>query len=373
MAVPSVFISSVVTDLEAVREQAALAVERMGMHPVLAERQPANPAASRQAMFRALAGCEYFLLLLGERYGDPGESGKSPTEEEYDEACRLHRDVLVLVQEGIETEREQQAFLDRVRGDWGDGVFYARFRGAEDVALAVASALNAQARGGAEDVPAAQARAVELARGEERSSSMSSGVAVRVAMAPVGAATLLDAVVLEQPELGAHLAQAARVAQLVPQSVGIETAISAAGVRLLGNDADDWTTPEIVVGADGAILAVASVRGGGTFGGSLIDPQRLEHALIAAGRFALDAWQQIDDGGRISRVAISAAIPDAEHKALGSVSGSSMSMSQSLPTTVVAPDPALVVSRGRVADDDVIKRLLAEIRRVFEDAGAVQY
>jgi hypothetical protein len=372
MAVPSVFISSVVTGFEETRAQAALAVEKMGMHPVLAEGEPASPDASRQTMLAAVRDSDYYLLLLGERYGEPGDSGKSPTEEEYDEACRRNQPVLALVQEGIEMEPKQRAFLERVRGDWGDGVFYARFARPDDVPIAVAAALNAQVTNAVQDIPAAQGRAAELARGEERSDATSSGVAVRVAMVPARETRLLDAVALEHPELGARLAEAARSARLIPQSIGIDTAKSSAGVKLTGSQDEDRTTPEVIVGADGSILAVASVRGEGTFGGSLIDPQRLDHVLNAVGRFANAAWQRIDRQGEVTRVAVCVAIPDADGKSFGSVSGSHMSISQGLPATVIAPSPALVVPRGQVTDADVINSLLAEVRRVFEDAGAVQ-
>ena len=40
MAVPSVFISSVVRDFESVREAAAAAVDRMSMYAIRSERQP---------------------------------------------------------------------------------------------------------------------------------------------------------------------------------------------------------------------------------------------------------------------------------------------------------------------------------------------
>src|SRR4051812_2283146 len=112
MAVDAVFLSSVMTGFEGIRGQAADAIQRMNMHPIRAERQPANPAASRKAMFDAIASSDYYLLLIGERYGEPGESGKSPTEEEFEEAVRLNRPALVLVQKDITMEAEQRAFLE---------------------------------------------------------------------------------------------------------------------------------------------------------------------------------------------------------------------------------------------------------------------
>ncbi len=46
-------------------------------------------------------------------------------------------------------------------------------------------------------------------------------------------------------------------------------------------------------------------------------------------------------------------------------------MGSSLPALVVAPEPAAVVRRADVASDELVRRLVAEVRRVFADAGAV--
>jgi hypothetical protein len=48
----------------------------------------------------------------------------------------------------------------------------------------------------------------------------------------------------------------------------------------------------------------------------------------------------------------------------------SYSMGMQTPPTVVVPEPPAVVRRGEVAGDDLARRLVAEARRVFADAGA---
>ena len=77
MAVSSVFISSVITDLEEVRAQAAAGVEKVGMHPIMAEKLPAAPEAPRRALLDEVAKSDIYLLLLGPRYGDPARAARA--------------------------------------------------------------------------------------------------------------------------------------------------------------------------------------------------------------------------------------------------------------------------------------------------------
>ncbi len=368
MAVKSVFISSVISGFEEVRGQAASAVEKAQMHPVLAERHPADPQASRRAMFDAIGDADYFLLLIGARYGDADKSGQSPTEDEFEEAARLSKPALVLVQENVEMEPLQRKFLERVRGTWGDGVFHDRFMGSEDVGLGVLAALNAQASKGRDDIPGAQKRVRELIAPER--SGGSSGIEVRIGFTPVREVRLIDAVVLENAELPGEIAEDVRAAKLVPQSIGLGSSATAKGVEVTGTNSEDWTTPQVRVKPDGSVLAVSSIRAESNFVGT-IDPGRLERNIEAAGSLAEKIWQRLDPHGQVARVATTAAIPDAQYKVFGLPSGNSTSMSMNLPAVVVAPEPALIAPRGQLSAKSHVRRVLAELRRVFQDAGAV--
>lgn len=368
MPVPSVFISSVVRGFEEVRQQAAEGVERLGMHPVRSERLAASSDSPRRALLDQIAAADIYLLLIGERYGD---AEPSPTEEEYEEAVRLHKPILVLVQEGPR-DPEQKEFLSRVRGSWGDGALSGTFSGAEDVATAVAAALGRQQAGIIEDAPAAQEKAQELAHGSDRSGG-SGGVAGRVALVPLRQTTLLDPEGLDAPGLGDDLATTLRGTGLVPQRIGLDTRVSGAGVQLRGTDADAWVTPEATVLTSGAVVVVGSVAvEDAPLGFSLVDPERLENLICQSGRFAKATWDRIDRQDEVSQVAVAAAIPEASYKGFGRGNGSSMTMSMNLPSVVVAPDPAEIVPRGQLDGDRLARRIVAAIRRVFDDAGAVQ-
>ena len=121
---------------------------------------------------------------------------------------------------------------------------------------------------------------------------------------------------------------------------------------------------------DGSILVVASIRGETNFTGT-INPGRLEYNIEAAGNLAHRIWRRLDPHGQVAQVACVAAIPDAQYKVFGMPSGNVTSMSMNLPYTVVAPDPPVVAPRGQLSSEAHVRRMFAEVRRVFQDAGAM--
>lgn len=168
MAVRSVFVSSVMSGFEPVRAAAAVAIEHLDMHPVLAQRTAAAPESPRRALLDEARCADIYLLILGHRYGEDGGRGKSPTEEEYEEAVRRGLPILVLVQDG-DLKPEQTGFLERIRGAWETGILYAKFTDETDVGLAVAGALARYERGGVESPDrAARAGGAPRSRGRAR-------------------------------------------------------------------------------------------------------------------------------------------------------------------------------------------------------------
>jgi hypothetical protein len=371
VAVPSVFLSSVVLGFEEVRDGAAAAIRGVGMHAVRSEELSADPASSRRALLDQVAAADFYLLLLGERYGDYGPRETSPTEDEYAEATRLHKPIFVVVQE-IDREPRQQEFLERVRGTWGEGVFHGRFTSAGDVGSAVSAALVRRQAGVVEDGPAAQARALALA-GEEEPYGQGSGIGARVAFVPLRQSTLLDAVALDQPGLAGDLADALRRGGAVPQSIGIGAAVSAAGVELVGNAPENWVTPAAHVAVDGAVTVLGSVAvEDGPLGFSSVDPARLRALIAHAGAAAQLIYDRIDPRAEVGQVGVAAAVLGAAYKGYGASSGNSMSVSMSLPAVVVGPDPAEIVPRAQLSGEDLALRIETAIKRVFADAGSLR-
>jgi hypothetical protein len=185
---------------------------------------------------------------------------------------------------------------------------------------------------------------------------------------------LLDAVALDDAALPDELASFARAARLVAQSEGIDARVTAAGITMTVGERHSPNLT-ISVGTSGEIVGEASVAGEDeTFGSMRIVPERLEQAIRSAIAFAETVWQRFDPRGEVQDVAVTVAIPEAQHRSWGrGREGSSISMGGmfSMPEMAIAPEPALIVRRSDLARDETVTRLVAELRRLFVDAGAV--
>jgi hypothetical protein len=359
-----VFISSIQQGYRDVREAARLAVETLRMRPLMAELEGGRPESPQRALLDVVGRCDIFLLLVGPRYS-------RPTEDEFDEAVRLGKTILVLRQD-VDLEPEQHDFLERVAGGWSGGRLWGTFTGAVDVALAAVKAItNASAAGkSAELAPKAQDRA--RATLTVSSSGFGTGSVVRVALVPLVERRLLDAVALDDRTLGSTIAELVRVHHLVGQEVGIQTTVSREGVHVAPTSSHGNAAAIALVGVDGTVMVEIAVGGTGTFGTMRVVPDRLRVAVKNAGAFALAAWARIDPREEVQQVAVAAAIPDAQSKVFGADKGeNSMSMGWGLPQTVYAPDPATIVRRADVGSDRVARQVVAEVKRIFADARAV--
>lgn len=373
----TVFISSIQRGFSDVREAARKAVESLGMHAIMAETTGASAESPRRALLDQVREADIFLLLLGPHYGEPGESGRSPTEDEYDEAVRLGKPILVLKQ-NVELDPEQEAFLNRTRGSWDQGKLGGSFDDAVDAGLEIVKALRGQeARAAATVAPSlvadAQERAVALAEGEERANTTSSGAKARFVAVPLVANPLLDALALEDAGLVEDVQSAARASGLVSNAMGLSATVSSAGIRFEGSEENAWETLQFLVGSDGAIVAEGGVGGDdGYFSGSVVIAGRLAQLVERAQRFALTVWERIDPGHDVREAALVLAVPEANHKVYAEVPvGGSMSVPMGLPYVVVAPRPPRLVKREDLGADGTTRTLTAELKRRFADQGAV--
>lgn len=173
--------------------------------------------------------------------------------------------------------------------------------------------------------------------------------------------------------LGDTVATLARNARLVPHSLGINATVRGDGVLLTragtGYAGDGGF---ITVGVDAAIVAEIDVGGEGQMAGSRVDSALLARGIQNVGTFSLAVWAEIDRREAAQQVAIAVAILDAQHKEFDlAPNATSYSMGMETPPTVVVPDPPAIVRRGEIASDELARRLVAEARRVFADAGAL--
>lgn len=108
------FISSPMNDYAAYRDAAAQGIRDAGHEPIRVEDFPSNTASPRNSCLDGVRSADVLVLLLFERYGFVTPSGKSATEEEYDEARKSHKNIFVFRQTGVSFEQQQQAFVENV-------------------------------------------------------------------------------------------------------------------------------------------------------------------------------------------------------------------------------------------------------------------
>lgn len=360
-----VFVSSVQADYAAIRGAVRRAIEILHMRPLMAELVGARPESPQRALLDPVAEADVLVLIIGAHYS-------GPTEDEFNEARRLGRPIVVLKQ-SVELESEQQAFLGRVAAGWVGGRMWAEFDGEHDVLEVAVEALShlGQDRRRTELGPPAQERAAALAAGERRHGYAGHRSSARVALVPLVSSPLLDALSLVD-ELGESVATLARNARLAPHSVGINSQVRGEGVTLCRAEGGySGEAAFVTVGADGSIAAEVDVGGDSMMGGTRVDSALLGRGIEDVGLFALAVWNAIDRREEVQQVAVAVAILDAQHKVFDlAPDATSYSMGMQTPATVVVPEPPAVVRRGEVAGAELAQRLVAEARRVFTDAGA---
>ncbi|MDE3075169.1 MAG: DUF4062 domain-containing protein [Chloroflexota bacterium] len=105
----------------AMRDAAETGIINASCHAVRAENFPAASTSPRTACLDGVDSSDAIALILGRRYGDLTVAGKSATEEEYEEARRNRKRILVFL-EATEREDRQEAFVKRVEdyvhGHW---------------------------------------------------------------------------------------------------------------------------------------------------------------------------------------------------------------------------------------------------------------
>lgn len=163
------FISSLMANYQDQREAAARAAQALRYELLRAEDFGARPDTPQQACLQAVREADVILLLMGAHYGAIQPSGVSATHEEWREAVRTQRPVLVFVESVADREPAQQAFVDEVQG-WEGGRFRDSFRSPDELRDKVTRALADLSRPGQADGNEVHDRALAALPREERGS-----------------------------------------------------------------------------------------------------------------------------------------------------------------------------------------------------------
>lgn len=137
-----VFISSVRRGLESERDYLPDLIRANGHQPLRFEDFGAQDLTSRGACLAGVQDSDVYLLILGPHYGwEVGDTGISPTEEEFNAASERGIPIYVFKKAGIAHDPEQEGFMSRV-GNYQEGRFWKEFSDNAELGVAVTRALQ---------------------------------------------------------------------------------------------------------------------------------------------------------------------------------------------------------------------------------------
>ncbi len=155
-----VFVSSTFVDLKDERQAVSRAVLNLGHIPAGMELFPAADLDQMSFIKKVIDDCDYYILIIGGRYGSTSDSGLSYTEMEYDYAVEkgkpvlafLHRSSGDLLAKNVETDKEKLEKLELFKKKVSQGrlvEFWTALENLESKALlALTNAFNDQPQTG---------------------------------------------------------------------------------------------------------------------------------------------------------------------------------------------------------------------------------
>ncbi|MEN1971286.1 DUF4062 domain-containing protein [Luteimonas sp. MJ204] len=202
-----IFISSLISGMEAERGAARRAVELLRHQAIMAEDFRAQPNSPQVACLAGVRQADLVVLILGGQYGAKQASGLSATHEEY-RAAQGEKPVLVFLQ-GSDPEPDQAAFIAEVSG-WEQGLFREPFASHSELGERLTRALHdyelAHAQGPIDPDRLAQ-RALDILSQGLRGRHEHTCLELAIAAGPE--VTLLRPVTMEDPSLAGALQQQA--------------------------------------------------------------------------------------------------------------------------------------------------------------------
>ncbi len=112
----SVFISSVYSEFVDVRHEIINAILQNGDWPVCMERFNSNHGKTADILKKYISDCDYFVLLIGDKYGDIEPSYQiSYTEYEYNVALENGLKPLIFLKNSVTREEQTEEFIKRIQ------------------------------------------------------------------------------------------------------------------------------------------------------------------------------------------------------------------------------------------------------------------
>jgi uncharacterized protein DUF4062 len=301
-----VFISSLITGMDALRSAAREAVLQLGHEPVMAEDFGAQPHSPQVACLSGVRGSGLMILILGTGYGAKQASGLSATHEEYREA-KERCPVIAFVEQGVTRDADQAAFVREVQS-WESGLYRDGFSGADQLRQLITLRLHEwELANAARPVNESQllAQALSLLPEEDRGHYRSGGRSLVLAIAAGPSRALLRPSELEKPSFQEELLQLALFgADRIFTPAKATTADIEEHALILTHD--DGAGTVRLDGQGNLTLKLPLTEDGGH--GMVVIQENVTRALAAGLRYAVALLDRIDPTQRITHVALAATL-----------------------------------------------------------------
>lgn len=302
-----IFVSSLITGMEAERAAVRRAIELLDHEPIMAEDFKARPDSPQVACLSELRGSDAVVFVFGPRYGWKQASGVSATHEEF-RTARGRKPLLVFLGPG-DPEPDQAALIEEASG-WEGGVYRASYSTPEDLQAKVIGAIHklSLANATAPLDPSRLAARASAILPEQRRDGHGSVFFLGVAAGPeqtvLRPSEMDDAVLAEgmqQQALFGPTAIFARAQGTLARMEGDALVIyqgdryaEAAAVRL-------WPTGDIAI-------QLPLARGEGGMGFAVIVEEEIEEKLRMALAYATWLLDKIDPTKALTHIALSARV-----------------------------------------------------------------
>lgn len=287
-----IFLSSVRRGLEEERDALPGLISAIGHTPLRFEDFSAQPLPSREACLAGVAAADVYLLILGPNYGHSfGDTGQSPTHDEWVAARAGGIPCLVYRKMGVKFEPEQEDFVRSI-GDYTSGVFYDSFTATHELQTKVVGKLRELEQADSPltftplQEPATMAWRADF--DEQMRGHTSWETAIELHVLPVDGHSRSSRVM---SELAKALPDRIRNSGLVAASDALLTTRPEGAVvvsipsQRAGWDAPrEWQLLGVRLGVDGQVSVWASLPGDGM--GSILDPTELPDQIAKLLRLA---------------------------------------------------------------------------------------
>ena len=305
------FISSLIGGYEAERAAVGHAASALRWELLRAEDFGARPETPQQACLQAVREADAVVLVLGHRYGAVQQGGLSATHEEWQEAKRTQKPVLVFVEDVPNRERAQDGFVNDVQ-DWAAGRLRESFRSPDELRDKVTRALADLAATGLADDQEMSERAL-AALPERRQNMLGSGPKLVVAIAAGPRQQVLRPAEIEDSRLIDDLQREAMFGPeaTLSRSAATDRRLEGNRLRIVQDNA------EVTVDEDGTVTITRPAFTTADRRETTMIPSVIEEDLRDAGagalRFAFVVFERIDPMHRLTDAVPAAALYNAGH------------------------------------------------------------